>query len=67
MKFKIKLAYENNFGVENIEVAAPTYLNIFIIVVLLTNWIFMDWRDLRDKAIEEFNKGVKALWHYESK
>ena len=23
MKFKIKLAYENNFGVENIEVAAP--------------------------------------------
>jgi hypothetical protein len=42
MKFKIKLAYENNFGVENIEVAAQTYLNIFIVVVLLTNWIFMD-------------------------
>ena len=42
MKFKIKLAYENNFGVENIEVAAPTYLNIFIVVVLHTNWIFMD-------------------------
>ena len=42
MKFKIKLAYENNFGVENIEVATPTYPNIFIIVVLLTNWIFMD-------------------------
>ena len=37
MKFKIKLAYENNFGVENIKVAAPTYLNIFIVVVLLTN------------------------------
>ena len=42
MKFKIKLAYENNFGVENIEVAALTYLNICIVVVLLTNWIFMD-------------------------
>jgi hypothetical protein len=42
MKFKIKSAYENNFGVEIIEVAAPTYLNIFIVVVLLTNWIFMD-------------------------